>query len=112
MYAPPKAPASLRAGLKSAPSLAETVPENEEPSSASQPIRAAGPTSANIPTIASKTMTRFIFHRPQKMKGSTNKGSNFSHCSSVISDACFVIKNSFLQQSVHKSLPIASLTSL
>jgi hypothetical protein len=38
-----------------------------------------------------------------------NKGSNFSHCSSVINDSCVAIKNSFLQQSVHKSLPRASL---
>jgi hypothetical protein len=38
-----------------------------------------------------------------------NKGSNFFHCSSVINALCFAIKNSFLQQSVHKSLPRASL---
>lgn len=38
-----------------------------------------------------------------------SKGSSFFHCSSVINALCFAIKNSFLQQSVHKSLPSASL---
>jgi len=38
-----------------------------------------------------------------------NKGSNFFHCSSVMKVSFFAIKNSFLQQSLHKSLPGASL---
>jgi hypothetical protein len=41
-----------------------------------------------------------------------NNDSSFRHCSSVINRFCFAIKNSFLQQSVHKSLPSASLKYL
>jgi len=41
-----------------------------------------------------------------------SKGSSFCHCSSVINCFCFAIKNPFLQQSVHKSLPRASLKYL
>jgi hypothetical protein len=32
-----------------------------------------------------------------------NRGSSFSHWSSVINVSCFAIKNPFLQQSIHKS---------
>jgi hypothetical protein len=41
-----------------------------------------------------------------------NKGSNFSHCSSVINVLRFAIKNSFLQQSIYKSFNRASLKYL
>jgi hypothetical protein len=41
-----------------------------------------------------------------------NKGSNFSHCSSVINVLRFAIKNSFLQQSIYKSFNCASLKYL
>ena len=38
-----------------------------------------------------------------------NKGSNFSHCSSVINVLSFAIKNSFLPQSIYKSFNRESL---
>lgn len=38
-----------------------------------------------------------------------NRGSSFSHCSSVINVFCFAMKNSFLQQSIYKSFNRARL---
>ena len=65
----------------------------------------------SIQTIPSKTSLLPIGLRPPfgdcLCFGSS--GSSFFHCSSVINFSLFAIKNSFLQQSLHKSFNSASL---